>query len=297
MLFKQFSKPARQFYRDFLTFLLVLSLTACATSGGSVSSTDKLSIASLTVDGPYNVTAYSAFPDVDEYADATIYYPVGVDSPIGGVAVSPGYTESQRHISWWGPRLASHGYAVLVFDTNAPGDSPAMRGEALIAAVRVLKGENSRANSPLNGQIDVNKMAIMGHSMGGGGTLFAADKYSNEIQAAIPFTPWLPEGDFSNISVPTLVIAGSADRIAAVNDHAWPHYQTIPLATTRVYLEVDGGNHFLANSGGPDLGTIGKYGIAWLKMYLDGDQRYADFIYGDAQKIDAGKFSRYIANP
>lgn len=291
---REIGKLTNALLRNSLSLLLMLSLAACASID---SSEDRISIASLSVDGSYDVSGYSSFPDAEEYADATIYYPLGVDAPVGGVAISPGYTESQRHISWWGPRLASHGYAVLVFDTNEPDDSPAMRGEALIAAVRVLRAENNRAGSPLNGKIDVDKMAIMGHSMGGGGTLIAANKYSDEIQAAIPFTPWQPDGDFGNIAVPTLIIAGSADRIAAVNEHAWPHFQSLPQSITRVYLEVDGGNHFLANSGGPDLGTIGRYGIAWLKLYLDGDERYRDFIYGDAQKLNAGDFSRYIANP
>jgi len=134
--------------------------------------------------------------------------------------------------------------------------------------------------------------------MGGGGTLIAANRAGDNIQAAIPFTPWQPEGDFSSVSAPTLVIAGSADRIAAVGEHAWPHYQTLPETTTRVYMEIAGGDHFLANSGrNRDHALIGRYGIAWLKLYLDGDERYRDFIYGEAARADRVKFSRYITNP
>ena len=283
--------------RTSLLAALAFIAASCTTTGPTSSSSATISIASLSVDGPHAISGYSNFPDVAEFGDATIYYPIDIDSPIGGVAISPGFTESQRHINWWGPRLASHGYAVLVLNTNAPRDNPALRGDALIAGVRLLKAENSRSGSPLNGRIDTNKIAIMGHSMGGGGTLIAANEHSDEIQAAIPFTPWQPDGEFSGITVPTLVIAGSSDRIAAVDEHAWPHFQSIPHSTTRVYMEIDGGNHFLANTNGPDLGTVGRYGIAWLKLYLDGDERYREFIYGDAQKADSGKFSRYIANP
>ena len=141
-------------------------------------------------------------------------------------------------------------------------------------------------------------MAIMGHSMGGGGVLIAADKYPTEIQAAIPFTPWQPAGDFSQITAPTLVMAGSADRVAGVADHAWPHYQSIPESTIKVFMEIDGGSHFIADTNrGEDLGTIGRYGIAWLKLYLDGDERYRGFIYGDEAATDGEKFSRYITSP
>ena len=277
--------------------ILVLLTQSCATSSDSDNAVQNISIASLSVDGPYPIRTYSSLPDVPEFGDATIYYPLDTTGPIGAVAIAPGFTERQRHINWWGPRLASHGYAVLVLDTNEPRDSPALRADALIAAVRVLKAENSRPGGPLNGRIDVNKMAIMGHSMGGGGTLIAANAHSDEIQAAIPFTPWQPEGVFDQITVPTLVIAGAADRIAPVAAHGWPHYQSIPFTTTRVFLEVAGGDHFIANSGADDRAMLGRYAIAWLRLYLDGDERYREFIFGDAQKVDAGKLSRYIANP
>ena len=256
-------------------------------------------IASLGADGPYEVMTYTDIPDVPEFGDATVYYPVDTPSPIGGVAIAPGWTEVQSHIEWWGPRLASHGYAVLTLDTNdRMRDQPEERAEALIAAVRILKAENDRVGSPLEGRIDTGKMAIMGHSMGGGGTLIAANNYPDEIQAAIPFTPWQPDGDFNRITVPTLVMAGSADRIAGVEEQAWPHFQSIPESTIKVYLEIEGGDHYIADTTrGEDLATIGRYGIAWLKLYLDGDERYRSFIYGEEAEPDREKFSRYVTRP
>ncbi len=273
---------------------LTLLLASCA-SGVPAS---ELSLASLSGNGAYEVVTYTDFPDVPEFGDATIYYPQDASAPVGGVAIAPGYTEGQRHISWWGPRLASHGFAVLVLDTNERTDSPNGRADALIAAVTTLRAENSRSGSPLRGKIDVGKMAIMGHSMGGGGTLIAANEHGDQIQAAIPFTPYEPAAEFGNITVPTLIIAGSADRITPVADHAWRHFQSIPESTTKVYMELDGGGHSIADSNrGTDLTTIGRYGIAWLKLYLDRDERYRGFIYGEQHELDLEKFSRYIATP
>ena len=281
-----------------LTVLAIL-LVSCATDGPGVSQGPPPTIASLSGDGAYRIMTYTDFPDAPEFGDATVYYPVDTPGPIGGVAISPGWTERQRHISWWGPRLASHGYAVLILDTNdARRDQPEERAEALIAAVRILRGENDRAGSPLRGRIDAGKMAIMGHSMGGGGTLIAANNYPDEIQAAIPFTSWQPDGDFDRITAPTLVMAGSADRVAAVADHAWPHYQSIPESTAKVFMEIDGGSHYIGDTTrGTDLATIGRYGIAWLKLYLDGDERYESFIYGAEAEADRDKFSRYLISP
>ena len=282
-----------------LVSVLAVLLISCATTGLGLNQGPAPSIASLSGNGIYEVRTYTDFPDVPEFAAATIYYPLATPTSIGGVAIAPGWTEEQRHINWWGSRLASHGYAVLVMDTNEPrGDQPEDRAEALIAAVRILKAEDGRADSPLRGRIDTGKMAIMGHSMGGGGALIAANEHGDEIQAAIPFTSWQPDGVFDRITVPTLVMAGSADQVAEVADHAWPHFLSIPESTTKVFMEIDGGSHFIGDTTrGTDLATIGRYGIAWLKLYLDGDERYRGFIYGEEAESDRQKFSRYVTNP
>ena len=278
--------------------VLLPTLTLLLASCASVASPPAVTLASLSGNGGYDVMTYSDFPDVPEFGDATIYYPQDASAPVGGVAIAPGFTERQSHISWWGPRLASHGFAVLVLDTNDRRDRPDLRADALIAAITLLRAENSRSDSPLNGKIDVGKMAIMGHSMGGGGVLLAANEHGDQIQAAIPFTPWVPDVEFGSITVPTLVIAGSADRIADVAEHAWRHFQSIPESTTKVYMEIEGGDHYVADSDrGTDLATVGRYGIAWLKLYLDGDERYRDFIYGAQHELDLDKFSRYLSSP
>jgi dienelactone hydrolase len=272
------------------TLLFSVVLTACASSGVPSAVTE----ASISGVGPYTVMSYTDFPDVPEFGDGTIYYPSDASGTFGGVAVAPGFTEGQSHIEWWGPRLASHGYAVLVLDTNEPRERPDARADALMAAVRVLRAEGARSGGPLEGKVDRSKMAIMGHSMGGGGVLIAANRHSADLSAVIPFTPWEPEADLSGITVPTLVMAGSADRIAPVEEHAWRHFNLIPSGTTKVYMEVDGGNHYIADTErGPDLAMVGRYGIAWLKLYMDGDERYRDFIYGE-RTSDAGVFSRYV---
>lgn len=252
-------------------------------------------IESLSGNGGFEVASYTSIPNAAEFSNATIYYPVDARERLGGVAIAPGFTERQSHIEWWGPRLASHGYAVLILDTNNLRDSPELRSDALIAGLRTLQMENGRRESPLAGKVDVSRMAVMGHSMGGGGALLVANELGDALKAAIPFTPWYPDADFSRITAPTLIIAGSADNIAGVDQHAWLHFVSIPASTPKVYMEIDRGDHFIADTErGEDLEMIGRYGVAWLKVYLDGDERYRDFIYGDAHRAEADKFSRYI---
>ena len=60
-------------------------------------------------------------------------------------------------------------------------------------------------------------------------------------------------------------------------------------------MEIEGGDHYVADSDrGPDLATVGRYGIAWLKLYLDHDERYRDFLYGEHNAADLEGFSRYV---
>lgn len=279
----------------------LLSLTLLVSLIASVSA-QETSREALGNPGPYQVAYYSSYPAVAEFSAATIYFPANKGQDFGAVAISPGFIESQENMSWWGNHLASHGFAVLTLDTNELRDDPSLRADALMAAIGVLRAEGERMGGTLRGKILNDRMAVMGHSMGGGGTLLAANAHSAELKAAIPFTPWLPEGDFAEISIPTLVIAGEEDRIAPVVDHASPHFASLADDIPKMYLEVKGGNHFIANTDtgeerlAPNIDVhdlVGGMAVAWLKLFVDGDESYRDLVFGDMPARDRERLSRF----
>jgi len=283
--------------------VIILILSAVPWIGAAAQSP---TLESLGSPGPYQVAYYNQLPAVEEFAGATLYFPANRGTDFGGVAIAPGFIESRENIAWWGDHLASHGYAVLVLDTNNLRDDPQQRADALMAAIEVIRGEGERMGSPIRGKIIPGQMAVMGHSMGGGGTLLAANAHSDQLKAAIPFTPWLPDGDFGDVAVPTLVFAGEVDRIAGVADHAWPHYQSLPNGIPRMYVEIAGGNHFIANSVTGNEGLrpnidvhdlVGALGVAWLKLFVDGDETYRDFIYNDLPAAQRARLSRFEFAP
>jgi len=277
-------------------FVLTLALTLWLDAAAQTPTRE-----SLSRQGPYQVAFYSSLPEVPEYAGATLYFPANKGDSFGGVAIAPGFVETQENIAWWGEYLASYGFAVLTLDTNTPRDLPAVRADALMAAIEVIRGENTRMGSPLRGKIDVTRMAIMGHSMGGGGTLLAANAHSDQLKAVIPLTPWQPDADFGAVAVPTLVIAGEIDRIAPAAEHAWPHYQTLSDNIPKMYLEIKGGNHFIANSTtdnerlAPNIDVhdlVGSMSIAWLKLFVNGEEEYRDLVFGEMPIADRERVSK-----
>jgi predicted dienelactone hydrolase len=207
---------------------------------------------------------------VTGFGGGTIYYPTSTaEGTFGAVAVAPGYTASQSTMAWLGPRLASQGFVVFTIDTITTSDQPSSRGDQLLRALDYLT-----TRSVVSGRIDADRLAVMGHSMGGGGSLEAA-KDRPSLQAAIPLTPWNTDKTWSEVSTPTLIVGAEDDSIASVRTHAEPFYQSLPSSADKAYLELRGASHFAPNT---DNTTIAKYSISWLKRFVDDDLRYDQFL-------------------
>ena len=207
---------------------------------------------------------------VSGFGGGTIYYPTSTaEGTFGAVAVAPGYTASQSSMAWLGPRLASQGFVVFTIDTNTTSDQPSSRGDQLRSALNYLT-----TRSAVSSRIDADRLAVMGHSMGGGGALEAA-KDDSSLQAAIPLTPWNTDKTWPEVSTPTLIVGAENDSIASVRSHAEPFYQSLPSGADKAYLELRGASHFAPNT---DNTTIAKYSISWLKRFVDDDLRYDQFL-------------------
>ncbi|MFF7531646.1 bis(hydroxyethyl) terephthalate hydrolase [Streptomyces bobili] len=221
--------------------------------------------------GSYSVSQTSVSSlAVTGFGGGTIYYPTSTaDGTFGAVAISPGYTGTQSTMAWLGPRLASQGFVVFTIDTNTTLDQPDSRGRQLLAALDYLTQRSS-----VRGRVDSTRLGVMGHSMGGGGSLEAA-KTRPSLQAAIPLTPWNTDKSWPEISTPTLIFGADGDTIAPVASHAEPFYSSLPSSLDRAYLELNGTSHLTPISSNT---TIAKYSISWLKRFIDNDTRYEQFL-------------------
>ncbi|SFO21187.1 MULTISPECIES: alpha/beta hydrolase family protein [Actinomadura] len=200
----------------------------------------------------------------------TIYAPTDLSQgTFGAIAVSPGFVSPQAWIDWYGPRLATQGFVVMTLETNSLFDVPAARGEQLLAALDYMTG-----GSRVKDRIDASRLAVMGHSMGGGGTLEAADDRP-ALQAAVPLAPWNTNYDWKSVRVPTMIMGADNDAIAPADSMAESYYDNLTSVPEKAYLELKNAGHMTFNS--PNT-TIAKYTIAWMKRFVDDDARYERFL-------------------
>ncbi|MET0339889.1 MAG: hypothetical protein ABW252_02765 [Polyangiales bacterium] len=232
--------------------------------------------ASASARGPYEVKTYtSGYPDAPGYADSTIHYPADGEPPYAAVAIVPGFVSPQDSIKAWGPFLASHGIVAMTLGTNMPTDQPPARETALWEAIGTLKGENTRMGSPLNGKVATGRLGTMGWSMGGGGTLLVAQNHP-ELKATIALCPWNPGYSYAKVKVPALLLATQADILAGGQSQGF--YASIANDVPKLLWERAGADHWANNDPAQEKGAVGRYGLAWLKVFLDGDERYRPFL-------------------
>ncbi|HEX6681926.1 MAG TPA: alpha/beta hydrolase [Candidatus Limnocylindrales bacterium] len=224
------------------------------------------SIAATT--GPFAIATVSV-PRGNGFGGGVIYYPTNTSQgTFGGIAISPGLNGTWSGIAWLGPRLATQGFVVFGIETNNLNDSPTSRGTQLLAALDYLTQRSS-----VRSRVDASRLAVAGHSMGGGGALDAALRRPS-LQAVIGNAPYLPSGNLSSDRVPTLIYAMQNDTLVTPS-RLTSMYNTVPATTERAYIEIAGAGH---NYIGRPSTTLARTMIPWFKIFIDNDVRYGQFL-------------------
>lgn len=230
--------------------------------------------ASITAEnGPFSVSSVTIPAGSGQgFNDGTIYYPDDTsEGTFGGIAIMPGFVSPQAAISWYGPRLASQGFVVMTLDSNGLFDFPTDRGKEQLAALNYLA---TQSPSQVRERLDPNRLAVMGWSMGGGGTLESAASQPS-LKAAIPLAPWDLDNVSGQVTVPTMIIGDDSDALAPFGTFAQPFYNGMTSAPDKALIELRNANHFTFTS--PNT-VIAEYSISWLKRFVDNDTRYDQFL-------------------
>ncbi|SDJ00903.1 Dienelactone hydrolase [Lentzea albidocapillata subsp. violacea] len=255
----------------------VLGLLASTVDPGSASATDNPhqrgpnpSQASISANRGTFATAETSVGSGNGFGAAKIYYPTDTgQGTFGAIAVSPGYTATwAAEGAWMGHWLASFGFVVIGIDTINRNDFDVARGTQLLAALDYLTQRSS-----VRTRVDPSRLAVMGHSMGGGGTISAALRRPT-LKAAIGLAPYSPSQTTTGMQVPTVLLAGQNDGTSTPASIITLH-NNIPASTEKAYLELTGAGHGFPTS---NNSVVTRKVIPWMKIFIDQDTRYTQFL-------------------
>ncbi|MFF9623340.1 cellulose binding domain-containing protein [Streptomyces griseosporeus] len=215
-------------------------------------------------------TAELGVPPGNGFNGGTIYYPT--ESGLGtwgAVAIVPGYTARfADEEAWMGHWLASFGFVVIGVETNSRTDFDTARGTQLLAALDYVTQK-----SPVRDRVDPGRLAVVGHSMGGGGALVAAERRPT-LKAAVGLAPFKPSGSPTGLRVPTMIMGGDRDTTVTPS-YLDGLYAALPGTTQSAYLQLSGADHLFATRANTlEMRIL----IPWLKTFVDDDTRYTPFL-------------------
>lgn len=281
----------KQFY-----ILVLLFIATSFLPNDIIAQCEDVTLESLTIPGPFEVATLTEADGIrngPDYLGATIYYPTNAEPPFASIAIVPGFTALPSSVEAWGPFYASHGIVTIIIGTNSVFDFPEARAIALLDALETMRQENFRNTSPLEDKLDINKFAVSGWSMGGGGAQRAA-VLDNTIKGVVALCPWLPNPSLNHES-PVVIFSGQNDPTAPPAQHADLHYNATPTTTDKLLFEVANGNHSVANTPNGGNGAVGKIALSWLKLYVDEDDCYCPLLT-DSLLVDPPAASKVLSS-
>lgn len=225
---------------------------------------------------------------------ATAHYPAVASTPAAAVDVANGpypviafghgfvtpvaqYASTARHLASWG-------FVVLLPQTQGSiAPSHSAFADDLVSSLNWMASQNSLVTSPWLGAIAIDRRGVMGHSMGGGCALLAADRDSS-IRAVVPLsaaeTNPSSTAACAGIGVATRIIVGSQDTIVPPSTNG-PMFANL-LGPSQL-VSITGGFHcgFIDSSilfcDGGSISRAAQLAIArheiteFLLLYLAGD--------------------------
>lgn len=259
-----------------------ISAGECCSDADCLCHGDVVSAAAASRNGPFTVRTFT----VDggrEYGGGTVFFPSNAAPPFSAFVMCPGFTARQSSIREWGPFFASHGIVIMTMDTSSTRDPVSARDDQLLAALDDLRAENSRRGSPLAGALDLSRLGVAGWSMGGGGSWLAGQS-TPSLRSVITLaghhrTAGGARAVARNLRVPTLMLAGSTDpRTLGGGGQSQEVFQIMSNDTPKMLYEVRGAGHFVWGTPRTNNGAVGRYALAWQKVFLDGDERFLPLL-------------------
>lgn len=240
--------------------------------------------------------------------NSRIYYPdsnnqipqSAVPCPI--VVFGHGYQMGIDRYYSYAQHLASWGYVVVLPTISNPFPTPEhyTRAHSMVDAARWTANRNFVIGDIFYNKLDAFNWGFVGHSMGGGIALLAADtfKLKDTLRAVVSFASpqTTPATHSEHLNLPKMILAGSVDNIAPWQQIRQAYWQNAPAPG--VFAVIYGANHgyfmdysyFWENGGTATISRnlqqkiSRRYMTAYFERYLHNDLSAWNFLfcYGDS---------------
>ncbi len=240
-------------------------------------------------EGEFTECSYTSGLYDSDYSSAKVFYPCETEyGPFAGTTMTGGYTNTRSDMDWISEHLVTHGYIVIAMTPNNNLGTNGQWTDAHKAGIAMLKSENTEYGSPIYGLVDTNKLQISGYSKGGGGALLAADDLGSQVKSVIPMAPYMDFGySLSGITADTMILIGTSDAVASPSA-AEDMYNDLPDNIERTWGLFDGVGHLEWDNSASTTNHnhMKTYITSWMKVHLDGDATYEQYIDGSQSWFD-----------
>ena len=160
------------------------------------------------------------------------------------VAAPYGYNEG----GWYGSRGPGKDFGLHILPPpNSPGNLGELSEQDVFNVLAQVRKDYS---------VDPGRIYLMGHSMGGGGTLYLGMKYKNLWAALAPMAPAIyssPDALADIRGTPIIVVQGDKDALVKVDNTRRWIAKMKDLKMDYQYIEIPGGDHLFSVIANPGM--------------------------------------------
>jgi hypothetical protein len=184
--------------------------------------------------------------------------------------------------------IATHGF-VIVACNDTQVERPCMS-----AGLDWLIAQDD--SGPMMGKLDITREATIGYSWGGGGAIDTADRVNVKATVSLHGMPPRVTDAFAKMHAPLLLFTSTGDTFVSADEYVTPNYQKSLVQTFyATFSDTSAGHLYVVDQGAAAcLGAILGLGgcasavveraptIAWLRLWVCGDETAKKFFYGDS---------------
>jgi dienelactone hydrolase len=248
-------------------------------------------------EGPFGVERVE---DVSGLSTHTLFVPddVGTHGKHPAVVWTCGNGGTVTFYASFLDHLASHGFLVVA-DKGSSSDRLA-EVASQSDAIDWLLAANAEQGGQFFGTIDVDHIAVMGHSLGSLAS-FATAAQNEHIATSVHYSGGLtgnPVGfDMSwlaDMTKPAAFLCGGSDTTAGPACAA--DFEQAPPALPVFYGVLSGASHIGPFAATPRAGQYGRAGVAWLRWRLAGDETFKPWFAGGGCTLCASPWTALQRN-